>query len=399
MQPSSNDFDYIVVGAGAAGSVVASRLSANPDVRVALIEAGPSDLGFPLNVKTTLPIGNIFLLPHARTNWQYSFEGGEAVNRRTIPCPRGKLFGGCTSVNGSVYIRGHRLDYDEWEAMGNPGWSYRHVLEAFRRHENRHSGLSAYHAGGGELDVSQPQSPNALSHAFVKAAIEAGHGHNDDFNGAEQDGYGLYELNQRRGVRLSNSRAFLHPVMQRPNLRVFADTLVEKIELRNGRAVGVSMLGKKGRRSLGATQEIVLCGGAVNSPQLLMLSGIGPENNLRRLGIDVKLALPGVGQNLQDHPTVYVSHGNPSAESYALSMKSAARIALSPLQYAASRTGMLSSNAAEAGGFVRTLAGIDRPDVQMTFLVGLKGSARVIPRIHGYMVLVQLLRPKARDVP
>ena len=402
MHRSPDAFDYVVIGAGSAGCVIANRLSADPAVRVALIEAGPSDRQFPVNLKTSLPVGNIFLLPHARYNWQHGFQGGAAVNDRTIPCPRGKLFGGCSSVNGSVYIRGHRLDYDEWAALGNPGWRYEDVLPVFRQHENHHAGATPLHGTGGEFDVSRPTSPNVLSEAFVDAAVQAGHGRAEDFNGPEQDGMGLYDLNQRHGVRLSNSRAFLHPVLGRPNLTVFADTLVEKIELKGQRAVGVRIV-EKGegdehgeRRLLSASAEVVLCGGAVNSPQLLMLSGIGPGAHLRRWGIPVQRDLAGVGQNLQDHPTVFVSHGNPSGESYALSSRSWPRMLASPFRYLFNRKGMLSSNAAEAGGFFRSLPGLDRPDVQMTFLVGLKGSARVIPRDHGFMVLVQLLRPVGR---
>ena len=241
-----------------------------------------------------------------------------------------------------------------------------------------------------------PASLNPLSRAFVDAAVEAGHRRNDDFNGAAQDGYGPYELNQRDGTRLSNSRAFLHPVLGRHNLRVFADTLVERIDVTKARAAGVTVVCNGRRERLTAANEVILSGGAVNSPQLLMLSGIGPEAQLRRHGIEVAAALPGVGHNLQDHPTVFVSTRNPGALSYALSLRSLPRIAASPLRYLFGRRGMLASNAAEAGGFVRTLPGLVRPDVQMTFLVGLKGTARTIPREHGFLLLVQLLRPVSR---
>ncbi len=389
-------FDFIVIGAGAAGCLLANRLSKDPAVRVALIEAGPSDLHFPVNVKTTIPVGNVFLLPHARYNWQHVYRGGPEVNGRQIPCPRGKLFGGCTSVNGTVYMRGHPTDYDGWAALGNEGWSYQDVLAHYKQHENYVGQPTPFHGTGGELDVRKPAENNHLAHALIDSAVQAGHQRNDDFNGERQDGFGIFDLNQRGGIRLSSSRAFLHSVLGRGNLKVFADTLVERINFNGSHAVGVTIRHEGDKRMLLASREIVVAAGTVNSPQLLMLSGIGPADMLRRHNIRVVQDLPGVGANLQDHPTVSVAMSNPGAESYALSWRTAPRVAAAPFRYLFERRGMLASNAAEAGGFLRSSPGLDRPDLQMTFMVGLKDNPRTLPRRHGFVLHVAVLRPRTR---
>lgn len=394
--PFINAFDYIIVGAGSAGCVIANRLSADPAVRVALVEAGPSDLDFPTRWKATVPIGNVFLLPHARYNWQYEFSGAEGVNRRSIPCPRGKILGGCSSVNGSVYIRGHQSDYDGWREQGNEGWGYEDVLPFFKRHERRAGGSDAFHGRDGELDVSVPRESNPLSLAFVQAAAAAGHPLTNDFNGERQDGFGIWDVNQRCGTRLSSSRAFLHPVLSRPNLTVLVDTFVERVDMVNGQAVGITVVRDGRREKLTASCEVILSGGAINSPHLLMLSGIGGAAELERHGLQVFHDLPGVGRNLQDHPSVPIAMPDPNGTAYALSWRSLPRALASPFSYLLARRGMLASNAAEAGGFLRTRPELDRPDVQLTLLAGLKGTARAIPREHGIMILVSLLRPGAR---
>ncbi|NML09837.1 glucose-methanol-choline oxidoreductase [Sphingobium sp. AR-3-1] len=387
-------FDYIVIGSGSAGSLMANRLSADPANRVALIEAGPSDRKWPLNLKTAMPVGNIFLLPHEKYNWKQALTGNAAVNNRTINFPRGKLFGGCSAINGGVYIRGQKADYDGWAKAGNAGWSYDDVLPAFKAVENYAGPDKGWHGKGGELDVQKPKSWNPVSTAIVDAAEQAGHRRNDDFASDRQDGFGRYDLNQRNGTRLSSARAFLHPALKRANLTVLDETMVRRILFDRGHAVGLEIEKDGARSTIAARREIILCAGATNSPQLLMLSGIGPQDHLRDMGIDVVHHLPGVGQHLQDHPTVHVAMENPSAESYAVSAKVLPRILASPFKYLFKREGMLASNVAEAGGFLCT-DGTGRPDIQITFLAGLKLDARSVPRRHGYMGLIQLLRPKS----
>lgn len=390
----NDSFDYIVIGSGSAGSLMANRLSADPGNRVALIEAGPSDKKWPVNLKTAMPVGNIFLLPHEKYNWKQALTGNAAVNNRTINFPRGKLFGGCSAINGGVYIRGQRADYDAWAKAGNDGWSYDDVLPAFKAVENYAGPDTPWHGKGGELDVQKPKSWNPVSAAIVDAAEQAGHRRNDDFASDRQDGFGRYDLNQRNGTRLSSARAFLHPALDRANLTVMADTMVRRILFDRGRAVGLEIETGGARSTIAARREIILCAGATNSPQLLMLSGIGPQDHLREMGIDLVHHLPGVGAHLQDHPTVHVAMENPSAESYAVSAKVLPRILASPFKYLLKREGMLASNVAEAGGFLCT-DGTGRPDIQITFLAGLKLDARSVPRRHGYMGLIQLLRPKS----
>lgn len=390
----SDSLDYIVIGSGSAGSLMANRLSADPANRVALIEAGPSDRKWPVNLKTAMPVGNIFLLPHEKYNWKQALTGNAAINNRTINFPRGKLFGGCSAINGGVYIRGQKADYDAWARAGNDGWSYDDVLSAFKAIENYAGADKPWHGKGGELDVQKPKSWNPVSAAIIDAAEQAGHHRNDDFAGDRQDGFGRYDLNQRNGTRLSSARAFLHPALKRPNLTVLDETMVRRIIFDRGRAVGLEIEKNGTRSTIRARREIILCAGATNSPQLLMLSGIGPQDHLRDMGIDLVHHLPGVGAHLQDHPTVHVAMENPSAESYAVSAKVLPRILASPFKYLLKREGMLASNVAEAGGFLCT-DGTGRPDIQITFLAGLKLDARSVPRRHGYMGLIQLLRPKS----
>ncbi|WP_220347794.1 GMC family oxidoreductase [Alkalilimnicola ehrlichii] len=295
------DYDYVIVGGGSAGCVLANRLSADPAVQVLVLEAGPRDW----NPLIRTPAGIIGLMRSKRFNWAYWTEPEPCLNQRRLFWPRGKTLGGSSAINAMCYTRGHASDYDAWEAAGCPGWNYASLLPYFLATEAFHAGGSRYHGGGGELAVSELLSRNPYSEAFIAAGAELGLPRNDDFNGPSEEGVGFYHVMQRHGVRCSNAHAFLHPVSKRPNLHVLTGALAMQLELQGDRVTGVRI--KRGRRMICyGRSEVVLAAGAVNTPQLLLLSGIGPEQELRQAGVPVRHVLPGVGRNLQDHLDISV---------------------------------------------------------------------------------------------
>ncbi|MCC8243870.1 GMC family oxidoreductase [Saccharothrix luteola] len=344
-------YDYVIVGAGSAGCVLAARLSEDPSVSVCLVEAGPADKS--PNIQVPAAFGKLL-----RTNldWDYSTHEEPQLNRRRIYLPRGRVLGGTSSINTMIYVRGNPQDFDGW---GQPGWSYADLLPYFIKSEDNERGASAHHGVGGPLAVSDNRARNAMSTAFIDAAVEAGHPANDDFNGDSQDGFGYFQLTQRDGSRASTATAYLHPALSRPNLTVETNLHVHRVLVENGRATGVVGERLDEQVTIRAEREVILSGGAYNSPQLLMLSGIGPAPLLSALGVPVVVDSPQVGQNLQDHaliPLIY-AHEHP------ISMLAAATPENFEL-YANERTGPLTSNGPEAGGFVRTRADLAAPDVE-----------------------------------
>ena len=382
--PARTEFDYIIVGAGSAGCVLAGRLSADPDVAVCLVEAGPTDAG------------EIFQIPalggqliRSRYDWDYDSHGEPNCNGRRMFLPRGRVLGGTSSLNGQVHIRGNQQDFDDWN---QPGWSYSELLPYFKRSEDNERGASEYRGAGGPLSVSDNRSRNPMSTAFIEAAIEAGYPANDDFNGAVQDGFGYYQLTQRNGRRCSTSVAYLYPALDRPNLTVQTFAQVERILVRDGRAEGISCRRLDSSFELHAEREVILSAGAYNSPQLLMLSGIGPADSLRAMGIPVLLDQPAVGQNLQDHATTYLvfSHSQP-VSLLATGQPEHWR------QFEQEGRGPLTSNVPEAGGFVRTRDGLSTPDVQFHVLpVMAMENGLGMPPDHGISLGPCVLAPQSR---
>lgn len=358
-------FDYIIVGAGSSGCALANRLSQDPEVNVLLLEAGGS--GDSPIIKT--PAGLIISLIFGTFNWCYNALNQRTLNNRAIFCPRGKALGGSSAINGMLYIRGQRQDYDLWAEQGNKGWSFDELLPYFKRSQHQERGASEYHGVGGPLNVANGRSNQPISADFIKAGTEAGVPFNPDFNGAVQEGIGWYQTTQKDGQRHSAAAAYLTPVMNRPNLTVITGATTAKVVFEGKKAVGVEYLIKGLRHSATAETEVILSGGAFGSPQLLLLSGVGPKAKLDEHGIEQVHELPGVGENLQEHVDVVRVWKDKTNSAIAMFRpKGIWHLAKDAVNYVIHRRGFLASTMAESGAFVRSCEDVERPDIQYHFV-------------------------------
>jgi len=390
---TQNTFDYIVVGGGSAGCAAAARLSAQSDCTVCLIEAGPADRS-PL---IHMPLGLVGLIGSPKVNWCFNTEPETQLNGRRLFWPRGKTLGGSSSINAMVYIRGHAKDYDDWATQNGNEWSYSSLLKLFKEHEDNVRGASPFHGQGGPLSVSDVREPNPLAATFIEAGKQAGIPGNQDFNGATQEGVGFYQVTQKSGRRWSSARAFLGQAEGRHNLTVLTAARATKVIMEAKRAVGVEVYREGQRQLLRATREVILCGGAVNSPHLLLLSGIGPKETLLKHGIPLVHELPGVGQNLQDHLDMTVMVRDRSKQAIGLALSFIPRAVIGLFRYLFGRRGFLSSNVSESGGFVKLHPSSERPELQLHFLpTFLKDHGRKLVAGYGCTLHVCQLRPKSR---
>ncbi|MCF3947826.1 GMC family oxidoreductase [Acidiphilium iwatense] len=372
---------------------MANRLSADPNTSVCLLEAGKPDNSLLIDT----PLGVAGLLKFKTYNWYYYTESQERLNGRKLYWPRGKTLGGSSSINAMVYIRGNPRDYDEWESLGAPGWGWDQMFPMFKQLERNERGASAFHGGSGEMNVTDLSDPNPLTAAFIKAGVEAGLTANGDFNGADQAGIGLFQVTQRGGKRFSTARAFLDPIRTRANLTIRTGAHVTQVLFEGKRATGVEVRMPDGIQRLAARREVVLCGGAINSPQLLLLSGIGPRAELARHGIPLVHELPGIGQNLQDHLDVTVITKDQTGNSIGFAANTLPRALKAFFEYRKSGTGMFQSNAAEAGGFVCLTPESERPEIQFHFLPSLlRDHGRKRTWGHGMTLHCCQLRPRSR---
>lgn len=389
-------YDYIVIGAGSAGCVLANRLSENPENSVCLVEGGGSDKS--LFVK--IPAGLSVLYGHKKFDYAYQGVVQKNLNNRIITVNRGKGLGGSSSINGMIYIRGNKNDYDNWSKLGCEGWSYEDVLPVFKKLEmDQTNGDSKYHSVNGEWPVVKPQDANAKVKRFIKSGINIGLPHNIDFNAASQIGLGIYNVNQYKGSRVNSFTAFIKPILPRENLTILTNTTVDSIEIEDDCAKLVNVQTNGSKKKLICKKETILSAGAIESPRILLSSGIGNKHELKKVGIDCKHDLPGVGENLQDHLDTMVTVRSKKAESIGVSWRSLfPQVIMSPFRYYFKRMGWWTTNFVEAGGFAETdLAPSNYPDVQFHFTpIYRSHRGRKFEFGHGYSLFTCLLRPYSR---
>jgi choline dehydrogenase-like flavoprotein len=392
-------FDYLIVGGGSAGCVLAARLSEDPQVSVCLLEAGGPDDSVLIHCPAGLALlANPQWPAYRKLNWAFETVPQAGLNGRRGYQPRGKVLGGSSSINAMIYARGHRSDYDYWAAQGNSGWGWSDVLPYFKRAENNERGADEFHGSGGPLNVMDLRSPNRYSQAFVEAGRQAGHHVTPDFNGAAFEGVGLYQVTHRNGERFSAAKAYLTPNLSRKNLKVVTGAQATRILFDGHRACGVEARVQGRLQRFDARREVLLSAGALQSPHLLMLSGVGPGHHLQELGIEVKADVPGMGMHLHDHvDVVQVVDAPQLTDLFGISFAGLRNAWAGVLEWRAKRSGMLTTNFAEAGGFLRTSPQEAVPDVQLHFVVGkLVDHGRRTVFGHGYSCHVCLLQPHSR---